>query len=157
MVMRKINRFIRSWQKVEHVPNDRKQQRRHQLCKSHWLQCCQHWFAGVCHPLHFPQLSLHSHISPTVFFVFFSLIDGREYLILGLIWQIIKIGLLSKIDIQFHPELYRLLEPGEALEAFVKLPADQILLRWVNYHLKNAGVSRRVENFSTDVKVTFDG
>ncbi|KAI9141258.1 calponin homology domain-containing protein [Paraphysoderma sedebokerense] len=81
-----------------------------------------------------------------------DLIDGREYLILGLIWQIIKIGLLSKIDIQFHPELYRLLEPGEALEAFVKLPADQILLRWVNYHLKNAGVSRRVENFSTDVK-----
>src|SRR5438874_4370695 len=32
-----------------------------------------------------------------------DLIEGREHLILGLIWQIIKIGLLNKIDIKLHP------------------------------------------------------
>ncbi|CAG8490424.1 5121_t:CDS:10 [Diversispora eburnea] len=58
-----------------------------------------------------------------------DLIEGREHLILGLIWQIIKIGLLNKIDIKLHPELYRLLEEDETLDQFLKLPPDQILLR----------------------------
>ncbi|CEP08525.1 hypothetical protein [Parasitella parasitica] len=80
-----------------------------------------------------------------------DLMEGREHLILGLIWQIIKRGLLSKIDIKQHPELYRLLEDGETLEDLLKLPPDQILLRWFNYHLKAAGWERRVNNFSKDV------
>ena len=72
-----------------------------------------------------------------------DIIDGREHLILGLIWQIIRRGLLSKIDIKLHPELYRLLEDGETLEEFLRLPPDQILLRWFNYHLKAANWPRR--------------
>ncbi|KAI7029700.1 fimbrin, partial [Hortaea werneckii] len=67
-----------------------------------------------------------------------DIIEVREHLILGLIWQIIRRGLLGKIDIRLHPELYRLLEDGETLEQFLRLPAEQILLRWFNYHLKNA-------------------
>lgn len=80
-----------------------------------------------------------------------DLTDGREHLILGLIWQIVRRGLLSKIDLKHHPELYRLLEEGEELDAFLKLPPDQILLRWFNYHLKAANWGRRVSNFSKDV------
>ncbi|TIB64924.1 hypothetical protein E3P77_02933 [Wallemia ichthyophaga] len=80
-----------------------------------------------------------------------DLVEGREILILGLIWQIIRKGLLSRIDIKNHPELYRLLEQDEQLEDFLRLPPDQILLRWFNYHLKNAGWHRRVGNFSKDV------
>lgn len=80
-----------------------------------------------------------------------DIIDGKEHLILGLIWQIIRRGLLSKVDINFHPELYRLLEEDETLEQFLRLPPEQILLRWFNYHLKNAGSQRRVTNFSKDV------
>ncbi|KAF0551543.1 Fimbrin [Gigaspora margarita] len=80
-----------------------------------------------------------------------DLIEGREHLILGLIWQIIKIGLLNKIDIKHHPELYRLLEDDETLEQLLKLPPDQILLRWFNYHLKAAKWNRRVGNFSKDI------
>lgn len=81
-----------------------------------------------------------------------DLIEGREHLILGLVWQIIKIGLLAKIDIKFHPELYRLLEKGELLEDFLKLPPDQILLRWFNFHLKAAGWNKKVTNFTSDIK-----
>ncbi|EJT99170.1 hypothetical protein DACRYDRAFT_23790 [Dacryopinax primogenitus] len=80
-----------------------------------------------------------------------DLAEGREHLILGLIWQIIRKGLLSRVDIKIHPELYRLLEEDETLEQFLRLPPDQILLRWFNYHLKNAGWHRRVGNFSKDV------
>jgi plastin-1 len=81
-----------------------------------------------------------------------DIIDGKEHLILGLIWQIIRRGLLGKIDIKIHPELYRLLEDDETLEQFLRLPPEQILLRWVNFHLKAANWSRRVNNFSNDVK-----
>lgn len=81
-----------------------------------------------------------------------DLIEGREHLVLGLVWQIIKIGLFAKVDLQFHPELFRLLEPGETLDDLLKLPVDQILLRWFNYHLKKAGWARRVTNFSSDIK-----
>ncbi|KAG8772888.1 hypothetical protein FRC12_002845 [Ceratobasidium sp. 428] len=77
--------------------------------------------------------------------------EGREHLILGLIWQIIRRGLLSKIDLKNHPELYRLLEEGETVEDLLRLPPDQLLLRWFNYHLKAAGHKRRVNNFSRDV------
>lgn len=71
-----------------------------------------------------------------------DIIEVREHLILGLIWQIIRRGLLGKIDIKLHPELYRLLEDDETLEQFLRLPPEQILLRWFNYHLKNAKWNR---------------
>lgn len=80
-----------------------------------------------------------------------DIIDGKEHLILGLIWQIIRRGLLSKVDIKYHPELYRLLEDDETLEQFLRLAPEKILLRWFNYHLKNAGSQRRVANFSGDI------
>lgn len=81
-----------------------------------------------------------------------DIIEVREHLILGLIWQVIRRGLLGKIDIKLHPELYRLLEEDETLEQFLRLPPEQILLRWVNFHLKAANWPRRVQNFSSDVK-----
>ncbi len=81
-----------------------------------------------------------------------DIMEGREHLILGLMWQIIRAGLAAKVDIRFHPELFRLLEPGETLEEFIKLPTDQILLRWFNYHLAKAGWPRRVANFTADIR-----
>jgi plastin-1 len=77
--------------------------------------------------------------------------NGTEHLILGLIWQIIRRGLLAQVDIKLHPELYRLCEEGETIDDLLRLTPDQILLRWFNYHLKQAGWHRRVKNFSKDV------
>lgn len=74
-----------------------------------------------------------------------DIIEVREHLILGLIWQIIRRGLLGKIDIKLHPELYRLLDEDETLEQFLRLPPEQILLRWFNYHLKAANWPRRYD------------
>lgn len=63
-----------------------------------------------------------------------------------------QIGLFSRINLVNHPELYRLLEDGESIEQFLKLPTEQILLRWFNYHLKNSGHPKRVKNFTSDIK-----
>jgi plastin-1 len=81
-----------------------------------------------------------------------DLTEGKVHLVLGLIWQIIRIGLLASINLKNHPYLVRLLEPGETLEDLLKLSPEQILIRWVNYHLKNAGSNRRIANFGNDIK-----
>jgi len=81
-----------------------------------------------------------------------DLIEGKPHLVLGLVWQIIRAGLVAKIDLKLHPELFRLLNEGETIEDLIKLPAEQILIRWVNYHLKKSGTTRRLTNFTTDVK-----
>jgi hypothetical protein len=82
-----------------------------------------------------------------------DLIEGRPHLVLGLVWQIIKIQLLGQISLNNVPELVLLLEDEETLADFLKLPAELILLRWLNYHLDRAGSSRRVKNFGTDLCV----
>lgn len=81
-----------------------------------------------------------------------DIIHGKQHLVLGLIWQIIKMGLFAKITLRSHPELYRLLESNETIDELLKLPPDMILLRWFNYHLKQAKHNRKVSNFSSDVQ-----
>lgn len=82
-----------------------------------------------------------------------DLIEGRPILILGLVWQIIKIQLLSQISLRNVPELVLLLQPDESMADFLKLHPELILLRWLNYHLEKAGSTRRVKNFGTDLSV----
>jgi hypothetical protein len=81
-----------------------------------------------------------------------DLIEGRPILILGLVWQIIKLQLTHSISLKDCPELVLLLEDGEELDDLLKLSAEDILLRWFNYHLKNSGSARRVNNFGSDLK-----
>ena len=71
---------------------------------------------------------------------------------LGLIWQMVKMTLLSNINLKANPNLIRLLEEGEDLEMLLKLPPEKILIRWVNYHLKQAGHPKRITNFGPDLK-----
>merc|ERR1711963_385184 len=54
---------------------------------------------------------------------------GRPHLVLGLLWQIIRIGLLSDINLANHPGLVHLLEDDETLEDLQKLSPEQILIR----------------------------
>jgi len=81
-----------------------------------------------------------------------DIMEGRPHLILGLLWQVIKIGLFAKISLQNCPNLAVLLEEGETLDDLLALSPEEILLRWFNYHLKEAGSSRRVNNFTGDIK-----
>nr|XP_009941144.1 PREDICTED: plastin-2 [Opisthocomus hoazin] len=47
--------------------------------------------------------------------------------------------------------LIALLREGESLEDLMKLSPEELLLRWANYHLENAGCNK-VNNFSSDIK-----
>ena len=82
-----------------------------------------------------------------------SIMDGKNYImVLGLMWQVVKLVVMRNIQLKHHPELIRLLNPGEQLSDLLKLSPEQLLLRWFNYHLKQAGYDKKITNFSGDVK-----
>ncbi|KFV15991.1 Plastin-2, partial [Tauraco erythrolophus] len=76
--------------------------------------------------------------------------EGKPYLVLGLLWQVIN-HLTTHLQ-QYHSQaLIALLREGESLEDLMKLSPEELLLRWANYHLENAGCNK-VSNFSSDIK-----
>nr|XP_033801285.1 plastin-3 [Geotrypetes seraphini]XP_033801286.1 plastin-3 [Geotrypetes seraphini]XP_033801287.1 plastin-3 [Geotrypetes seraphini] len=76
---------------------------------------------------------------------------GKPHLVLGLLWQIIKIGLFADIELSKNEALAALLRDGETLEDLMKLSPEELLLRWANYHLENSGWNK-INNFSSDIK-----
>ncbi|PWA72371.1 dystrophin [Artemisia annua] len=73
------------------------------------------------------------------------------HLVLGLISQIIKIQLLADLNLRKTPQLLELVDDDDDMEELVTLSPEKVLLKWMNFHLKNAGYTKTVTNFSTDL------
>lgn len=56
-----------------------------------------------------------------------------------------------KIDLKNHPYLIRLKKEDEEISDLLKLPKEELLIRWFNYHLANAGHPNKINNFSKDI------
>ena len=69
-------------------------------------------------------------------FTFYNCSQGKKWLVLGLVWQLIKMYLFKQITISQVPGLVNLLRPGETLEDLMKMSPEEILLRWVNHQLE---------------------
>lgn len=81
-----------------------------------------------------------------------DLAKGKPHLSLGLLWQIIRIGIFNQINLENCPGLVNLVGGDiEELSDLMKLSPENILLRWVNHHLQKAGVVRRIRNFTKDI------
>jgi hypothetical protein len=76
-----------------------------------------------------------------------DILDRNVDIVLGLVWQLVRAHLLRDVNLVSRPELIRLLLPGESLKDLLKLSSEQLLVRWVNYHLARAGSSRCIANF----------
>ncbi len=63
-----------------------------------------------------------------------------------------QIGLLSDINLSEHPDLAALLLDGETLADLMRLSPEEILIRWVNYHLARSTCGRQISNFTGDIK-----
>lgn len=59
--------------------------------------------------------------------------------------------MLQKIDLKSNPYLIRLKKEEEEISDLLKLPKEELLLRWFNYHLANAKHPTKVGNFSKDI------
>ena len=80
-----------------------------------------------------------------------DIMTARPHLVLGLLWQAIRLLLTQKISLKEHPGLVALLEGDETLQQLLALPPERILVRWLNYHLARAGSARRVAGFGRDL------
>jgi len=81
--------------------------------------------------------------------------EKKKWLVIGLLWQLVEMYLFR--DITSHNPIYCdglivLCLPGETLADIFKLSHEELLLRWINYHLEKAGCSRRARNFTSDIK-----
>ena len=81
-----------------------------------------------------------------------TIMEERHAMVLGLLWQVIKMIVLKMVNLKNHPQLIRLLKDGEQLGDLLKLNPEDLLLRWFNYHLANAGYDKRINNFGSDIK-----
>ncbi|CAI9283494.1 unnamed protein product [Lactuca saligna] len=81
-----------------------------------------------------------------------DLAEGRPHLVLGLISQIIKIQLLADLNLRKTPQLLELVDEDDDVEELITLSPEKILLKWMNFHLKKAGYTKTVTNFSADIK-----
>jgi plastin-1 len=73
-------------------------------------------------------------------------------LILNFIGEICKFLIFYNINLKEHPELINILDKNEKISDLVKLSTEQILLKWFNYHIKNAGNTKPIQNFTEDIK-----
>ena len=65
----------------------------------------------------------------------------------------LKIGLFAEINLIAHPGLILLLKDGETKEDLLRLTKEELLLRWMNYHLSKSGYAgKEIRNFSDDIK-----
>jgi len=81
-----------------------------------------------------------------------TIIEQKYINTLGLLWQIIRLILFAQVNLKSHPQLIRLLKDDEQISDLLKLNPEELLLRWFNYHLTNAGHPNKITNFSQDIK-----
>jgi hypothetical protein len=75
----------------------------------------------------------------------------RPHQVLGLLWQLIRLQLMTNVNVNTCPELIVLAEDRDT--DMDKLNSEQILLRWMNYHLKRH-YSDELRSFNDITKVS---
>mmetsp|Transcript_29274 Transcript_29274/g.36359 ORF Transcript_29274/g.36359 Transcript_29274/m.36359 type:complete len:564 (+) Transcript_29274:61-1752(+) len=87
-----------------------------------------------------------------------TFLDKTPYLMLGILWQLVRILSMKTITLAECPEIYRLLQDGEELSDLQKLKSEDILIRWLNFHLRAAGqepVSNLGSNLADSKKLVY--
>lgn len=79
-----------------------------------------------------------------------SFLDKTPHLILAVLWQVCRLIQTKAVSLKDVPEIMRLAKDGEELADLNKLPAEQILIRWMNFHLRNAG-QKEIANLGKDL------
>ena len=78
-------------------------------------------------------------------------LDKTPHLVLTFVWQCLRAIVATKITLKDCPQIMRLAEEGEELKDLTKLSVEKLLIRWINFHLKEAGQERRVKNLGADL------
>lgn len=77
-----------------------------------------------------------------------DILNATTYLCSGLVSQVIKVGVLSKISLFNNPDLASLLTDTDDAS---KITNETLLMKWVNFHLTAAQSPLRIKNFTSDL------
>ena len=80
-----------------------------------------------------------------------SFLDKNPTLMLAVLWQLVAKIALFKINVEGCKEIICLLEDGEEPADLLKLKPEEILKRWMNWHLTKAG-QPKINNLGKDLK-----
>lgn len=72
-------------------------------------------------------------------------------------WQLIKVHLMHNISIEKIPELSLLLgdDRDDNLSAYIKEHPEQLLIKWINFHLKAAEYDKEIKNLGFDIAIVW--
>ena len=68
-------------------------------------------------------------------------INKVPHMMLGCLWQTIRMCIIKQISLKDTPEIMKLGKEGEDLKDIQKLKPEEVLIRWINYHLNKAGLN----------------
>eukprot|EP00301_Raphidiophrys_heterophryoidea_P001224 c10597_g1_i1.p1 GENE.c10597_g1_i1~~c10597_g1_i1.p1 ORF type:complete len:1098 (-),score=359.91 c10597_g1_i1:307-3600(-) len=84
-------------------------------------------------------------VDPEIFWL-----AGDPNAFMGLLWALIKSIVLKGITVSHCPELSKVGLAGETSEELKTMPSEQLLIRWVQYHVKQENSLLRVKAFDHD-------
>ena len=80
-----------------------------------------------------------------------SFLDKTPHLMLAIVWQVVRLLAVKSVSLKECREITRLAQEGEELSDLLKLTPEQILFRWVNFHLTNSSNTKWITNFGKDL------
>lgn len=81
--------------------------------------------------------------------------EHNPILVLGLMWQLVKLQFLSKVTMTADPKLITMLQSNDnslTSNQIQSLDAEALLIEWVNYHLQQQQSLRRIKHFGSDLQ-----
>lgn len=77
----------------------------------------------------------------------------NKCLILGLLWQIVRMSVSRASNVLQKPELIGLIEDNESIEELCSRSPEELCLRWINFHLDNvrqSDIVKKIKHFQHD-------
>lgn len=90
-----------------------------------------------------------------------DILNMKKELVLSLLWQIVRLSVTKVANIKANPELLHLWNTKEKISDINESQPEDIMLRWINFHLKSAGKEsyifeiKKLVNKSLDEKSIF--
>ena len=80
-----------------------------------------------------------------------TFIDKTPHLMLAIIWQVVRLLSVKSVSLKQCHEIMRLAQEGEQLSDLLKLSPEEILFKWVNFHVTNADSTKWITNLGGDL------
>lgn len=79
-----------------------------------------------------------------------DIIYENKGLVLGLLWQLVRLSVSKKSNVLRNPEFMNLKRDNESIEDLCNRSPEEMCLRWINYHIQKAkdeGLDQKITEF----------